>query len=436
MIRILVIAGIILCIYLSGFFSGSEMAFSSCNTMRLENERDSGNRKAGTALYIAEHFDDALSAILIGNNLVNIACSSLGTVAVILIAGNDKYTWIATAVITIAVIIFGETIPKITSKKNASSRAVRYAYPIRGLMILLWPLVKIVVLLVALLTAPLKGEQVEEDAEEKVEELSSIIETAEEEDVLEEDQSELVQNAIDFSDISASEAMTARVDVTAIDIDDSWEDIISVLEQAPYSRFPVYEESIDHVIGVLHVNHLLKAMTEDSRVDLRSLLMEPCYVYKTMKLPEVLAEFRKARQHLAIVVDEYGGTLGIISMEDVMEQVVGEIWDETDTVKSDEIIKRGEDEYEIDGDTPIIEFLDLMGIREEEFDADSETVGGWTIESFGRFPKAGESVKIGGMTVTVLSMDDLRVERVLVKKDEDEEDARPRRIRKEKETEK
>ena len=436
MIRILVIAGIILCIYLSGFFSGSEMAYSSCNTMRLESERDNGNKKEGLALYIAEHFDDALSAIMIGHNLVNIACSSLGTVAVILIAGNDKYSWIATAIITVAVIIFGETIPKITSKKNASSNAMRFAYPIRGLMILLWPLVKIVVFLVNLLTAPLKGEKIEEDAEEKVEELSSIIETAEEEDVLEEDQSELVQNAIDFSDIAASEAMTARVDVTAIDIDDSWEDIIHLLEQAPYSRFPVYEESIDHVIGVLHVNHLLKAMTEDSRVDIRSLLLEPCYVYKTMKLPEVLAAFRKARQHLAIVVDEYGGTLGIISMEDVMEQVVGEIWDETDKVENDEIIKRGEDEYEIDGDTPIVEFLDLMEIREEDFDADSETVGGWTIESFGRFPQVGESVTTDNMTITVLSMDDLRVERVLVKREAKEEDTKHRRARKEKEAEK
>ncbi|MBQ5361499.1 MAG: CBS domain-containing protein, partial [Lachnospiraceae bacterium] len=211
---------------------------------------------------------------------------------------------------------------------------------------------------------------------------------------------------------------------------------VSVLEDAPYTRFPVYEESIDHVIGVLHMNHFLKAMTEDRRVDIRSLLMEPCYVYKTMKLPEVLAEFRKARQHLAIVVDEYGGTLGIISMEDVMEQVVGEIWDETDTITGEDIVEKAEGEYEIDGDTPIVEFLDAMNIREEDFDADSETVGGWTIESFGRFPKTGESVRIGSMTVTVLAMDDLRVERVLVRKDPEEEEPVRRKSRKEKDEEK
>ena len=165
MITYLVIAGIILCIYLSGFFSGSEMSYSSCNTMRLENEKEEGSKKAGVALYIAEHFDDALGAILIGNNLVNIACSSLGSVAVILIAGTDKYAWIATVLITISVIIFGETIPKITSKKGANIYAKKYAYPIRFLMIILRPLVLIVVGLVYLITLPMKGE-IEEDPEE------------------------------------------------------------------------------------------------------------------------------------------------------------------------------------------------------------------------------------------------------------------------------
>jgi CBS domain containing-hemolysin-like protein len=144
--------------------------------------------------------------------------------------------------------------------------------------------------------------------------------------------------------------------------------------------------------------------------------MEPLYIYKTIKLPEVLEEFRKARQHLAIVVDEYGGTLGIITMEDVLEQVVGEIWDETDTVEND-VILRDENVYEIDGDMPIDDFLELMGVREDDFEGESETVGGWTIESFGGFPKAGDSFRYENFTVTVLAMDDHRVEGVLVKVD-------------------
>ena len=413
MITYLVIAGIILCIYLSGFFSGSEMSYSSCNTMRLENEKEEGSKKAGVALYIAEHFDDALGAILIGNNLVNIA-----SVAVILIAGTDKYAWIATVLITISVIIFGETIPKITSKKGANIYAKKYAYPIRFLMIILRPLVLIVVGLVYLITLPMKGE-IEEDPEEKKEELTSIIETAEDESVIDEEESELVQAAIEFHDTSARQAMTARVDVTAIDIEDTQEEILDIISRSHFTRIPVYEGNIDHIIGVLHLNKYLKALTEGVDIDIRSLLMEPCYIYKTMKLPEVLAAFREARQHLGIVVDEYGGTLGIISMEDVLAEVVGEIWDETDTVE-DEIHKRNDGLYEIDGDMAISDFLEFIGIREEEFSCESKTVGGWTIESFGRFPEEGETFTHDGLTVTVLEMGERRVERVLVKVDRTE----------------
>ena len=411
-----VLAGIIICVYLSSFFSGSEMSYSSCSRMRLESEMEEGSKKARIALYIVDHFDDALGAILIGNNLVNIACSSLGSVAVILITGTDRYAWVATVILTITVIIFGETIPKITAKKGANNYAKKYAFIIRFLMIVLKPLVLIFVGLIALITAPMKGELIEDDSDGKVEELQTIIETAEDEDVIDEEESELVQAAIEFPDVSASEAMTARVDVLAIDIEDTWDEIIATIAKSHYTRIPVYEGSIDHIIGVLHMNKFLKAIVDSDEVDIRALLMEPCYVYKTMKLPEVLAAFRKHRQHLAVVVDEYGGTLGIISMEDVLEQVVGDIWDETDTVE-DEVTKKSESEYEIDGDMPISDFLDPMNIREENFDFESETVGGWTIESFGRFPKAGESFRYADFTVTVLAMNELRVERVLVKID-------------------
>ena len=210
--------------------------------------------------------------------------------------------------------------------------------------------------------------------------------------------------------------MTARVDVVALDIEDNYEDNLEIIERAVVSRIPVYEGSIDKVIGVLYMNHLLKALTESETVDIRSLLMKPCYVYKTMKMPEVLAEMRKARQHLAIVVDEYGGTLGVITMEDVLEQMVGEIWDETDKIET-EVIQKAENDYEIDGDMPIGDFLELVGIDEDTFEAESETVGGWTIERFGKFPKAGDSFTFENLTVKVLSMDNLRVDRVHVTKE-------------------
>ena len=414
MSTVLVFAGIFLCLCLSNFCSASEMAFSSCNVMRLENARDDGSKRAKIAVYITEHFDDALSAILIGNNLANIGASSLASVAVILVTGGDEYAWLATIILTVLVIIFGETMPKISAKKNANRTSLKNAYVVRAMMIIFYPLVWLVVSLIKLLTMGMKPEAADADSDEAVEELQSIIETAEDEDVLDEDQSELAQAAIDFSETSAFEVMTARVDVQAIDIEDDWDDILAIIEDAPFTRLPVYEGSIDNVIGILYLNHFLKAMADDGRVDIRKLLMPPCYVYKTMKLPAVLNTLRKAKQHLAIVSDEYGGTLGVVSMEDVLEQIVGDIWDESDVVEH-EVVQREKSEYELDGAMILSDFLELVGLNEDDVDAESNTVGGWTLEMFGSFPQEGDSFTYRNLTVTVLSMDGRRVERVLVK---------------------
>ncbi len=411
------IAGLVLCVILSAFFSGSEMALSSCNTLRLERLRDEGSKRAGIALKITESFDNALSAILIGNNLVNIAASSLGSVLVIALTGSDKKVWIATAAITLTIIIFGETIPKIVAKENATRQAEGVAVPVRILTILLFPLVWLVVKLITLITLPLKSEADAED-DEAVEELQSIIETAEDEQVLDEDQSELVQAAIEFDQISASEVMTARVDVEAIDIDDDWDKILETVENAPYSRLPVYENGIDNVIGVLYLNHFLKALTEGGRADIRELLMPPCYVYKTMKLPAVLNTLKRARQHLAIVADEYGGMLGVVSLEDVLEQIVGDIWDDTDTVEQ-EVVLRAEGEYELDGDMLLSDMLELLGLDEDALEAESDTVGGWVVESFGAFPNVGNAFSCEGWDFTVMEMDGRRVEKVLARRKAD-----------------
>lgn len=411
-----VILGILVCLCLSAFCSSAEMSYSSCNVVRLENLRDDGSARAAAAVKITEKFDDALSAILIGNNLANIAASSLASVLVILLLGSDKYAWAATVILTLLVIIFGETIPKITAKKAANTLALRYAYAVRGMTVVLKPLIWLVVGLTHLLTGG-KAPEEEIDGEEAVEELQSIIETAEDEEVLDEDQSELLQAAIDFSEISAMEVMTARVDVYAIDIEDDWDEIVAAVESSPFSRLPVYEGSVDNIIGVLYLNHFLKALTEKGeRTEIRKLLMQPCYVYKTMKLPAVLSLLRKAKQHLAVVTDEYGGTLGVVSMEDVLEQIVGDIWDDTDVIEQ-EVVERAEGEYELDGDMNIYDFLELVGISEENFEAESATLGGWTVEQFGGFPQVGDSFRYENFTVTVLAMDARRVEKLLVKVD-------------------
>ena len=238
--------------------------------------------------------------------------------------------------------------------------------------------------------------------------------------MLTEGRSELLKSALEFSELSASEAMTARVDVDAIDIDDDWDDIIAEIEGSTHSRLPVYEDSIDNIIGFLYLNHFLKALTDDPHPDIRAMLMEPLYVYKTIKLPQVLAELRHAKKHLAIVTDEYGGTLGVISLEDVLEQIVGEIWDETDEVET-EVVEKAEGEYELDGDMTISDFLELVGLDEDDFECESDTVGGWAIEMFGRFPEPGESFDYDGLTVTILAMDKQRVDKVLVRRHETEQ---------------
>lgn len=405
---------IVILVALSAFFSASEMSFSSVNRLRLENMAEDGVKGAKTALYITEKFDDALSAILIGNNLVNIGMSSLGSVMAILIAG-EEWTWVATAIITVTVIIFGETVPKIVAKKNSNRLVLIFALPIRALTVILKPFIWVVVSLINLIMKLFPKEPIAMDEEEAHQELQSIIELAEDENVLDEDQSELVQAALEFSDIKVSEIMTARVDLEALDIDDDWEELLETIENVPYSRLPVYEDSVDNIIGVLYLNKFYRQLVDTDRLDIRALLSTPVYVYKTTKLPAALNELRSAKQHLAIVTDEYGGTLGVVTIEDIMEQLVGEIWDETDIMEENEVVEREVGVYELDGDMQMSDFVELMGWNEGDLDAESATVGGWTTEMYGSFPKEGEGFTYRNVELKVLEMDGLRVSRVMVK---------------------
>ena len=416
MIHVFVILGIFLGIVLSAVFSGSEMALSSANEVRLENEAKAGGKRSARALKLVERYDDTLSAILVGNNLVNTAASSLTTVLVILLTGSDRWNWLGTLLLTVLIIIFGETIPKIICKKLATRVSAGVSGFIRFVYFLFFPVNFLVAGLVGLLTRSIK--EPEEESEESVEELQSIIETAEDEGVLDSERSELISAAIDFQDISADEVMTARVDMEAIDIDDDPENIIRMAVESTHSRLPVYEGSIDHIIGVVHMNHLLKALSEDQDADIRSVMLEPCFIYRTTKLPQVLNTLRRVRQHLAVVTDEYSGTLGVISMEDVLEQIVGEIWDETDEVE-EEVVTRPDGELEIDGDMAIGDFLELMELDEDSFDFESGTVGGWAIEFRGDFPEPGYTFHYENLTVRVLKMDGRRVEKLLVSKDKE-----------------
>lgn len=414
------IAAALACILLSAFFSASEMALSAANRIRLNNLAEDGKKSAALALALLDRFDDALSAILIGNNFVNIALSSLGSVIAIRSFG-ERWAWLSTVIVTAAVIICGETIPKILAKKNANRLLPAVAAPLRVLSLLLWPLTALTVALIRLLTAPLRGEEPVSENDAAVEELQSIIETAEDEAVLDEDRSELIQAALDFDEISASEVMTARVDIEAVDIRDSWDRIYKTLLESSHSRIPVYEGSIDNVIGILLLNRFFKSMLDKRRPSIRRGLLKPCFVYKTTKLPAVLELLRQSGQHLAVVTDEYGGVCGIITMEDVLEQLVGEIWDETDEVEP-ELVERPDGSWELDGDMSIGDFADLLEQDEDSLETESATVGGWVIERFGAFPEAGQSFDWENLRVTVLAMDGRRVDRVLVEKVETREE--------------
>ena len=419
------IALLVLCLCLSAFFSGSEMSLSAANRLRLESAADSGSRRAKTALALLDRFDRALGAILIGNNLVNVAASSLSSVIALMVAERSGLSaglcaTLATVFVTLAVIIFGETVPKIFAKKNANRMALHIARPIRALSVILRPLVWCAVTATNAVTKSLPAPEEENPQEAAVEELQSIIETAEDEDVIDEDRSELLQAALDFADVSASEVMTARVDMEAIDIDEDWEEILRLANETVCSRLPVYEGDTDNIIGVLHLNALFRALLDSEEpVDIRPLLSEPCFIYKTIKLPSVLEELKRRQTHLAIVTDEYGGTAGVITMEDVLESLVGDIWDETDEVEP-EVVETAEGDWELDGDLPLGDLLEMAELEEDEADFESETVGGWVMELVGGFAEPGDTLSYKDLRVTVLETDDKRVEKIRVTREKTE----------------
>ena len=411
--------GIIICVILSGVFSAAEMAISSCNRVRMENEAEDGSKKAARVLKLSADYDNTLSTILLSNNLVNIAASALSTVYIILLTGSDEKNWLITAVVTILVIVFGETIPKIIAKKHANSMSRGLSAFITVLYYLLWPVNFLVVAVTGLLTRPLGRHKGDACEDEKTEELQAIIETAEDEGVIDPDQSEIVAAAIDFSDVSASDVMTARVDIEAIDIDDPVGRIMKQVSRSRKSRFPVYKDSIDNIVGVMHLNPFLKAMARAASTGtgeapvISEIMNEPCFVYKTAKLPHVLDVLKDARQHLAIVTDEYSGTLGIVTMEDVLEEIVGDIWDDNDEIE-EEVVESKNGELIVDGDMPIGDFLELLGIDEDDFDYESQTAGGWAIEYLEDFPKTGDSFDYNDMHIEVTEAGERRVGRLTV----------------------
>ena len=418
---------IIVLVALSAFFSGTEIAFNSVNKMRLKKAADGGNKSAALAYKITENYTSALSAILIGNNIVNIAASTCSTMIVMDIfaacgSGNDGLaSVISTVVMTLIILTFGEIIPKIFSKQNAETIVQVTSYPIAVLTIVFYP-VYLVVSLVLFVLRKIWGKDATDDTPTVTEEeLPTIIDTAEEEGVIDEEQSELLQSTLEFPDTTVQEIIRPRIDVLSIDIDDEWDKILDTVLNSPYSRIPVYEDSIDNIIGILYVNRFYKALVDRKEINIRDILMEPCFLHKSMKLPAALQEMRSKKIHLAIIVDEYGGTNGIVTMEDILEELVGDIWDESDDIVR-EITKTGDNTYDVIGDMNIDDFFDAINFSDKDFESDYTTVGGWAVEMLDANPHVGDSFSYKSLYIIVTEMDDMRVTKLSVVVNETEEE--------------
>ena len=409
-------------VLLSAFFSASEMSFNSANKSRLKKAAEDGKKTAKIAYAIIENFTAPLSAILIGNNLVNIAASSFGTLLFLHLFNDNAAlaSVVSTVVITLVILIFAEIAPKVIARQHADKLARFFAIPIRVLTFIFTYIIPLGSLATGIVKLGRKiwGKDEDEDAPTVTEdELSSIIDTVEEEGVIDEEKSELLQSTLEFPDTNVEEIMTPRIDIVNIDIDDEPETIRQIIADSRYSRIPVYEDNIDNIIGVLNLNHYYKALAkckadgiDTDTVDIRSLLIEPPFVYKSMKLPAALATMKESKMHLVVVTDEFGGTLGIVTMEDILEELVGDIWDESDEI-IEMINKIGDNIYEVKGDMNIDDLFEEIEFDAEahDFECEYSTVGGWAVEMLNDAPKVGDSFNYENLCIIVNDMDDMRV---------------------------
>lgn len=401
---------LVVLIAMSAFFSASETAFSCVNKIRLKNYASDGNAKAERALKTAEDYDRMLSAILIGNNIVNIASASLGTVIFTRYLGVAGAA-VSTVVMTVLVLIFGEILPKSYAKENSETVAMRFALPLNVVMKILTPLVWIFVKMKSLVNKKNKEEDTPSVTQE---ELKFIIEEIEDEGVLQERESELLQSALEFQEITVDEILTPRVDLIAADVNDSVEEIKALFMEHRYSRIPIYERTVDNIIGILSERDFFRELINKNEIDIRKLTRKTVFVPEKQQISSLLHELQMSKMHMAVVTDSYGGTVGIVTLEDIVEELVGEIWDEKDEV-IEPVVKLSDEEYVVDADLNVFDMLDELEIEIKDFEPESNTVGGWVLEEMKKIPEQGETFEYTPMTITIEEVGDKRVEKVRVK---------------------
>lgn len=416
----LVILILLLC--LSAFFSSAETAFTTVNKIYMRTLAQDGNARAGRVLQITENSGKMLSAILIGNNVVNLSASSLATTLAIGIFGSVG-AGVATGVLTLLILIFGEISPKTVATLRADKLALKFSGVIWALMIVLTPVIFVVNWMAQCFLRLLGVRPGEEIRAMTEEELRTIVDVGQESGVIEDKERDMIHNLFDFGDDKAKEVMVPRIDMCFIDVHSSFDEMLAIYRDSYFSRLPVYEESTDNVIGILNMKDVLAY--EGSREDfsIRGLMREPFFTYEYKNTYELFMEMKEKAVNLAIVLDEYGVTAGLITMEDLLEEIVGEIRDEYDTDEEEdyEVVREGK-EYRVSGSMNLDDFCELIGVTYES--EDSDTLGGFLLELLEHFPEEGECYETKeGVRFQILSMDKKRIETVLVtceNKDSDE----------------
>ena len=395
--EILVMAFLIL---MSAYFSATETAFSSLNRTRLKTMAEKGSKRAVLACRLSESYDKLLSTILIGNNIVNIATASIGTVLFVRLYGDIGAT-LSTVVITIVVLIFGEITPKSIAKDCPEKFAMFSAPMINGLRIVLTPINWMFGQWKKLLSCLFKTSGSQGITSE---ELFTIVEEAQEEGSIDKEEGSLLRSALSFDDLEAGDILTPRIDMEGIPVESTQEEAAEVFANTGYSRLPVYEETLDHIVGILyHKDFYNRVYGTDTSI--REVMRPALFTTANQKIDELMQELQKKKLHIAIVLDEFGGTVGLITLEDILEELVGEIWDEHDEVVQ-EIVQISEREYKFSGRASVKKLFDLM---DEEDESEAATVGGWVMEQLKKIPAVGDNFDYKGTHVEVTEMEEKRV---------------------------
>lgn len=399
---------LVILIVFSAYFSATETAFSTINRIRLKNAADNGDKKAGKVLKLAENYDKLITTVLVGNNIVNILASSIATVLFIsILKDNSLGSTVSTVVMTVVVLIFGEVCPKSLAKESPEKFA-RFSYPFIALLcVLLTPISAVLIGIRKLASMLIKTK---DEAVITEDEILTFVEEAELEGGIDERESELIRSAVEFNDLEAQEILTHRVDIVAVADDEELDKIDELFRNTGFSRLPVYNDTIDNITGVIHHKDFYNKVRTGEKT-LGEIVKKVVSVHKSIKIGDLLRLLQKEKSHIAVVADDYGGTLGIVTMEDIIEELVGEIWDEHDEVV-EEIVELEENRYKILCTAPIDKVLELFDINDE---IDEASVGGWVMSELDKIPEEGDSFSYKNVDVAVTKTESRRVVEIEVK---------------------